>query len=77
MKTCLLCGVTEQKEPLMFKCDIGQSYLCERCCRLEVHGELSKGRKLMEEKNISHSVGRLLCNKCQDANEWLKTMRES
>lgn len=77
MKKCALCGVTEEDEKMLFRCDISQSYLCEKCCRLDVHGELIKGRKLMEEKNLSSKVARLLCNKCQDANEWLKKMQES
>ena len=76
MKKCGLCGITDDKEKLLFKCDILQGYLCEKCCRLDVHGELTRGKKLLEEKNLSPSVARLLCQKCQDANEWLEKMHE-
>lgn len=77
MKTCGLCGISEKDEKLMFKCDIMQGYLCEKCCRMDVHGELSTGRKLMQEKNLSPQVARLLCEKCQDAKEWLTKMHEA
>lgn len=76
MKTCQLCGKTEKDETVFFRCDIVQGFLCEKCCRLDVHGELTRGRKLLEEKNLSSKVARLLCQKCQDANEWLRELHE-